>query len=293
MKKKYVIDEIEKELLREIPNYGEEYLLEELTPRTLKKMHSFLVEHKCAETFKEIKSKKRIDIKGLAPNGLEHLIAKELREQYGLDVLEASEKFTTFYPIFSEGVIKYESVNGLHYTHFKVSDQTEKTFGMEIKEYKLYHNVFYLIYSISIKEMSKHIPFYLGETRGEDVRHLLFSGLLSEEVNREFSELEKLMIRHAINNEQDYEEEMTVVLYNTIANFRAVNFLWEKYNHDLLTNSISPDWFYDNAFFKINNWRYETQGINDLDELYQKGIEDYCDYIINSKDEMVLLGKIL
>lgn len=291
MKKNNVIDESKKELLREVLNYSDEYLFEELTPRTLKKMHNFLVEHKCAETFKEIKSKNQINIKGCAPNGLERLIGKEIREQYGLDILEASEKFTTFYPIFSEGVIKYESVNGLHYTHFKVSGQTEKTFGMEIKEYKLYHNVFYLTYSIRIKEMSKHIPFYLSETVGEDIRHLLFSGPLSEEVDKEFSKLEKLMIRHTINNEQNYEEEMTIILYNTIANFRAVNFLWEKYNHDLLLHSISSDWFYDNDFFKINNWRYEIQGINDLDELYQKRLEDYCDYILNSKDDMMVLRK--
>lgn len=291
MKKNNVIDESKKELLREVLNYSDEYLFEELTPRTLKKMHNFLVEHKCAETFKEIKSKNQINIKSCAPNGLERLIGKEIREQYGLDILEASEKFTTFYPIFSEGVIKYESVNGLHYTHFKVSGQTEKTFGMEIKEYKLYHNVFYLTYSIRIKEMSKHIPFYLSETVGEDIRHLLFSGPLSEEVDKEFSKLEKLMIRHTINNEQNYEEEMTIILYNTIANFRAVNFLWEKYNHDLLLHSISSDWFYDNDFFKINNWRYEIQGINDLDELYQKRLEDYCDYILNSKDAMMVLRK--
>ena len=291
MKKNNVIDESKKELLRELLNYSDEYLFEELTPRTLKKMHNFLVEHKCAETFKEIKSKNQINIKGCGPNGLERLIGKEIREQYGLDILEASEKFTTFYPIFSEGVIKYESVNGLHYTHFKVSGQTEKTFGMEIKEYKLYHNVFYLTYSIRIKEMSKHIPFYLSETVGEDIRHLLFSGPLSEEVDKEFSKLEKLMIRHTINNEQNYEEEMTIILYNTIANFRAVNFLWEKYNHDLLLHSISSDWFYDNDFFKINNWRYEIQGINDLDELYQKRLEDYCDYILNSKDDMMVLRK--
>lgn len=291
MKKNNVIDESKKELLREVLNYSDEYLFEELTPRTLKKMHNFLVEHKCAETFKEIKSKNQINIKGCGPNGLERLIGKEIREQYGLDILEASEKFTTFYPIFSEGVIKYESVNGLHYTHFKVSGQTEKTFGMEIKEYKLYHNVFYLTYSIRIKEMNKHIPFYLSETVGEDIRHLLFSRPLSEEVDKEFSELEKLMIRHTINNEQNYEEEMTIILYNTIANFRAVNFLWEKYNHDLLLHSISSDWFYDNDFFKINNWRYEIQGINDLDELYQKRLEDYCDYILNSKDDMMVLRK--
>ena len=287
----YSINYLGRQLLREVLNYSDEYLFEELTPRTLKKMHNFLVEHKCAETFKEIKSKNQINIKGCGPNGLERLIGKEIREQYGLDILEASEKFTTFYPIFSEGVIKYESVNGLHYTHFKVSGQTEKTFGMEIKEYKLYHNVFYLTYSIRIKEMSKHIPFYLSETVGEDIRHLLFSGPLSEEVDKEFSKLEKLMIRHTINNEQNYEEEMTIILYNTIANFRAVNFLWEKYNHDLLLHSISSDWFYDNDFFKINNWRYEIQGINDLDELYQKRLEDYCDYILNSKDDMMVLRK--
>lgn len=289
--KKNVINESKKELLREVLGYSDKYLMEELTPRTLRKMQIFLVEHKYAETFKEIKSKNQINIKGCAPNGLERLIGKEIREQYGLDILEASEKFTTFYPIFSEGVIKYESVNGLHYTHFKVSGQTEKTFGMEIKEYKFYHNVFYLTYSVKIKEMNKHIPFYLGETVGEDIRHLLFSGSLSKEVDMEFSELEKLIIEHTINNEQNNEEEMMIVLYNTIANFRAVNFLWEKYNHDLLLHNISENWFYDNDYFRINNWRYDSQEINDLEELYQKGLEQYCDYILSSQDDIMILRK--
>ena len=76
--------------------------------------------------------------------------------------------------------------------------------------------------------MSKSYSFLFVGTVGEDIRHLLFSGPLSEEVDKEFSKLEKLMIRHTINNEQNYEEEMTIILYNTIANFRAVNFLWEN-----------------------------------------------------------------
>ena len=108
--KKSVINELKKELFREALNYSDKYPVEELIHRTLKKMQNFLVEHKYAETFKEIKSKNQINIKGCASNGLERLIGKEIREQYGLDILEASEKFTTFYPIFSEGVIKYESV---------------------------------------------------------------------------------------------------------------------------------------------------------------------------------------
>ena len=70
----YSINYLGRQLLREVLNYSDEYLFEELTPRTLKKMHNFLVEHKCAETFKEIKSKNQINIKGCAPNGLERLI---------------------------------------------------------------------------------------------------------------------------------------------------------------------------------------------------------------------------
>lgn len=63
---------------------------------------------------------------------------------------------------------------------------------------------------MQIKELSKHIPFYLAETVGEDVRHLLFGGLLSEEVDKEFSELEKLLIKYTISSEQNNEEEMMV-----------------------------------------------------------------------------------
>lgn len=55
MKKNNVIDESKKELLREVLNYSDEYLFEELTPRTLKKMHNFLVEHKCAEHLRRLR----------------------------------------------------------------------------------------------------------------------------------------------------------------------------------------------------------------------------------------------
>ena len=55
--KKNMVDKSKKELLQEAFNYSYEYFMEELTPRTLKKMHAFLVNHRVLSKIAEFNQK--------------------------------------------------------------------------------------------------------------------------------------------------------------------------------------------------------------------------------------------
>ena len=69
-------------------------------PSTLKKMQDYLVSNGIASKFGDIKKLPRIEIKGIGDNGKERQLGKEVRERFGLDAMEASKKFNTFYPIW-------------------------------------------------------------------------------------------------------------------------------------------------------------------------------------------------
>lgn len=283
--KKNKIDNKKKELIHEVMGYSEEYISEELIPQTLKKMQRYLIENHCADSFRDIKNKNMIEIKGTDDNGFERMVGREIKEKYGMDIVEAADKFNTLYPIFKEGVIKYSSNLGRHYTHFKVTHQTNKTYGISIKEYKYYHDTFYLVYTVNIQDLSKYTPFYISNIEGKDVRTILFKELSSSAGYKDvFSEIEKHAISSIIGAEQDPENEMTVIICNTIAIFRSVNFLWEKYNNN-------REKFYDNEFFQIKNWRYNEQIIDDIEQQYYNDIENYIDNIINSTDTTIILQK--
>ena len=79
--KKNKIDNKKKKLIREIMGYSEEYIREELIPQTLKKMQRYLIENHCAESFRDIKNKNMIEIKGTDDNGFERMIGREIREK--------------------------------------------------------------------------------------------------------------------------------------------------------------------------------------------------------------------
>lgn len=281
---KYSLDKKKKALIDKIQQYDTDYLLDDLIPKSLYKMQNFLVSNGYAEKFKDIKKKCRIEIKGLAPNGGERLIGKEIREKYGMDIQEANEIFSDFYPIFNEGVIKYKSILGTHYTHFKVTFQTEKTFGLVINEYKFLHNTFYLSYSIKISEISKSIPFYVSHREGKDVRTTFFDSSIKDKVDSEFSDLERLLIKYTIENEQDAIEEFYTIFSNVISIIRSVNVLFKKYYKYRIDNVDES--FYDNEFFTIKNWKYIK-----TDNRYSLEIEKYVDYLMNSNRTMTPLKR--
>lgn len=284
MKKKDEEDKIDKNIARELYSYSFDEIENMLVPSALRKMQEYLVTNNYASKFGNIKRKPRIEIKGVSDNGAERLLGKEIRERFDLDWLEASRKFNTFYPIWSEGVIKYESKKGKHYSHFKVLKQDEKNFDMEIKEYKFFHNTFYLSYIVEIKGISKHEPFYYSKVSGSDVRKIFYD--LCKESN-EFSELEKRLIVSTLHIEQNAEEELDIIMCNTLANIRVVNYLWELFQNN--DNSKILGSFYDNEFWTIKNWKYDINVTHDLDKIYSKKMEEYISQLLSPSEEPKIL----
>lgn len=287
------VDKNKMDLIQKIMGYDDEYLENELLPKSLFKMQKFLVSQGYADTFRNIKNMPRIEIKGLASNGKERLLVKELREAYDSNILEESTRFNTLYPLIDEGVIKYKSARDENrYTHFKVISQTEKTFSLEMTEYKYCHNTFYLCFNIVINELSKHNPFYMSKVVGKDVRTIFFD-TINNSKTEEFEEIEKSLIKNQIGMEQNVEEEFSLILSNTIAHIRATNFLWDVYHKKILSNigDISTqETFFDNKYFQVKNWDYNSD-LNDLDKKYNIELEDYIDDLLTIENTPLILRK--
>lgn len=282
-RKKSIINTKNIEVAEELFSYSQDEIFNELMPSTLKKMQDYLVSNGIASKFGDIKKLPRIEIKGIGDNGKERQLGKEVRERFGLDAMEASKKFNTFYPIWPEGIIKYASAWGNHYSHFKVVDQDEKTFDINIIEYIFAHDTFYLTYVVEVKGVSKYEPYYVRNFVGKDVRRIFYD--LCNEKKNDFTELEKRIVNGVVSVEQN-SEELYIIMNNTIANIRVVNYLSEAFQEN---ESLPIEGsFYNNEFFEIKKWK---EGENLLEEIYSKQIQKYLHNLLQPSDEPKILRK--
>ena len=272
----------------------EEYAIKKAM--AIKKMQGFLLEKGYADTFQNIKKFPRITIKGLDANGYERLIAKELRKRVGESDIELSNGFNTIYPLLKTGVICYKTANGTHYTHYRTTDVSEQTFGITIHEYVLEQGIFYLSSEVKIKEMSKKLPYYISTHSIQPVCNMIF-GENREAANRYFSTQEKVLIAQNLElSENAAIEEMDVIIWNTVAYFKSINYLWEIFKTKELDISgifsDSNETFINNAFFSIDNI---GTSINFDDRSSNKIISDerneFIEEIIQSENDLRILKK--
>lgn len=272
----------------------EEYAIKKAM--AIKKMQGFLLEKGYADTFQNIKKLPRITIKGLDANGYERLIAKELRKRVGESDIELSNGFNTIYPLLKTGVICYKTANGTHYTHYRTTDVSEQTFGITIHEYVLEQGIFYLSSEVKIKEMSKKLPYYISTHSIQPVCNMIF-GENREAANRYFSTQETVLIAQNLElSENAAIEEMDVIIWNTVAYFKSINYLWEIFKTKELDISgifsDSNETFINNAFFSIDNI---GTSINFDDRSSNKIISDerneFIEEIIQSENDLRILKK--
>lgn len=272
----------------------EEYAIKKAM--AIKKMQGFLLEKGYADTFQNIKKLPRITIKGLDANGYERLIAKELRKRVGESDIELSNGFNTIYPLLKTGVICYKTANETHYTHYRTTDVSEQTFGITIHEYVLEQGIFYLSSEVKIKEMSKKLPYYISTHSIQPVCNMIF-GENREAANRYFSTQEKVLIAQNLElSENAAIEEMDVIIWNTVAYFKSINYLWEIFKTKELDISgifsDSNETFINNAFFSIDNI---GTSINFDDRSSNKIISDerneFIEEIIQSENDLRILKK--
>lgn len=235
--------------------YDEEYEIKEAM--AIKKLQGFLLEKGYSDTLRNIKKLPRITIKGLSADGHERLIAKELKNRVGESNIELSSGFNTIYPLLKTGVICYKTANGTHYTHYTTTDVSEQTFGLTIREYAFEQGIFFLSSEVKIKEISKKMPFYISEHSIQPVCNIVF-GENREVAKRYFTTQERALIAQNLAlDETAAVEEKDVIIGNTIACFKSINYLWEIFKTkelDIGGIFYNPEnTFTDNAFFAIDN----------------------------------------
>lgn len=260
----------------------------------IKKMQDFLLEKGYADSFQNIKKLPRITIKGLDANGYERLIAKELRKRVGESEIELSNGFNTIYPLLKTGVICYKTANGTHYTHYRTTDVSDQTFEIIIREYALEKGIFYLSSEVKIKEISKKMPYYISSHSIQPVCNIVF-GENRELASEYFSTQEKVLIAQnlALSNDEAINE-MDVIIWNTVACFKSINYLWEIFKTKELdisgVFSDSKETFIDNAFFSINNVDTSIDG-RSSDKILDDEINEFVDEIIRKEKDFRILKK--
>lgn len=272
------IDEKKENLLKKLLNYDDEYIENTLYPNAFRKLRCYLEDKQVTETFRDIKKKIQINIQGMDSNGKERLILKEIREKMGMDQVEANEVFCDLMPIVEDGVIRYETIDGVFYLNFKVISQTEKTFGLKIYEYRYSQGFFYLTYIVTVKEISKKLPLYISESEGLDVRTILFSDeYLGRSSEKYFEDIEKAIISTKIRRDQDANGELELILCNTLSYLRVVNYFY-KNNFDKFEN---------NEYFALKNWANSQS--DDLETKFNKSRQDYADSVLDKVNEPIII----
>ncbi len=262
----------------------------------IKKLQDFLVEKGYANTLSDIKKLPRITIKGVDVNGRERLIAKELKNRVGESNIELSSGFNTIYPLLRTGVICYKTANGTHYTHYEITDVLEQTFGLTICEYAFKQGIFYLSSKVKIKEISKKMPFYIATCSIQPVYNIFFEE--NQKVgNGYFTTQERVLIaQNLMIDEIAVLEEKDVIIGNTIACFKSINYLWEIFRtreldiSDIFKDSINT--FTDNLFLKIENIDVSIDFYHrNTDKIINTERDKLLDDIVQNKNVFRILKK--
>lgn len=240
----------------------------------LRKMEDFLVSKGIADTARDVKKMNRIEVKGIDLNGRERLIQNEIKEKFGIDMLEESEGYNTLLPMFSNGVIKCKTKElGTYYTQYEVNNRTEDEFDLLLREYRFYNGVFYLHYLISIEGISIKVPACENKMGYSGIKGFFLDGYSRNEL-RDFTDDELLAINDAASIHTENQNVDAITSY-TLSTFRVINFLKEQYWQKNIAG-YNYQLFCDNEYFTIKNWNQE---IDTNDVIYRKQQFEYKQYL--------------
>lgn len=236
----------------------------------IKKMQDYIVSNNAALSLREIKERSTIEIKGIGKNGKERNIPEEMYNKYGKAFLEDYDNGDASLPPFPEGVIRTKISSGYFYIHFKIVNQTDDEFDLELYEYLLQDNVFRLNVVVGIKGISKTKQLFGSNFYFRDVR-TYFIEEYEKHTLKEFNKTEIDIIKEEKENtipdniSSDYAYELA---FSTLSIFRSVNFI---------KNTNAKD-FFDNEYFSIKNFD------EDFQNTAEESDEEYFNSIIESKN---------
>ena len=241
---------------------------------SLNRMQKYLEMKGVASNRVDLERKTVIEIVGTADNGKERLIVPEIRNKYGSDDVELDDGFQILMPFIQTGTIIIDMGGEKHYEEYEIHDVTDTKFSLKIKDYVKLGKAFALMLIINVKSITKVAPICTYTYECKNVMEF-FINQYKDMITINFTDYEKKAIIEPLMAES---RELNIVstICNTIAIFRAMNFLKKKFDESNKSSMI-----YSNEYFKINNWNGKVEKVNLKNVLDEKKEELLKDIISN------------
>lgn len=241
---------------------------------SLNRMQKYLEMKGVASNRVDLERKTVIEIVGTADNGKERLIVPEIRNKYGSDDVELDDGFQILMPFIQTGTIIIDMGGEKHYEEYEIHDVTDTKFSLKIKDYVKLGKAFALMLIINVKSITKVAPISTYTYECKNVMEF-FINQYKDMITINFTDYEKKAIIEPLMAES---RELNIVstICNTIAIFRAMNFLKKKFDESNKSSMI-----YSNEYFKINNWNGKVEKVNLKNVLDEKKEELLKDIISN------------
>lgn len=241
-----------------------------ITENIIKKTQTFLQNNEIADSFRYIKSLDTIELTGVSSNGKERVIIDEVIDEYGEEIVTNDTGFNYLYPCISEGVIKSRTIAGvIYYTHFRVINNTEEHFGLEIKEYHFTGEDFYLRYIITINGLCKKTNEALDDKTDVSyscVKQFLLNSFTKGELETYFNNDEyKWLLKTAEQDDRNLTHNVKTIIGYVITTFQTINFLSSYNSNSLTEKNKNSAIVINNPDNYINN--YSTRNI-DINKYY-------------------------
>lgn len=222
---------------------------------SLNRMQKYLEMKGVASNRVDLERKTVIEIVGTADNGKERLIVPEIRNKYGSDDVELDDGFQILMPFIQTGTIIIDMGGEKHYEEYEIHDVTDTKFSLKIKDYVKLGKAFALMLIINVKSITKVAPISTYTYECKNVMEF-FINQYKDMITINFTDYEKKAIIEPLMAES---RELNIVstICNTIAIFRAMNFLKKKFDESNKSSMI-----YSNEYFKINNWNGKVEKVN-------------------------------
>lgn len=241
---------------------------------SLNRMQKYLEMKGVASNRVDLERKTVIEIVGTADNGKERLIVPEIRNKYGSDDVELDDGFQILMPFIQTGTIIIDMGGEKHYEEYEIHDVTDTKFSLKIKDYVKLGKAFALMLIINVKSITKVAPISTYTYECKNVMEF-FINQYKDMITINFTDYEKKAIIEPLM-EESRELNIVSTICNTIAIFRAMNFLKKKFDESNKSSMI-----YSNEYFKINNWNGKVKKVNVKNVLDEKKEELLKDIISN------------
>ena len=227
----------------------------------------------------ELKKENVYKVEGMHSNGGERLVYNELLDIYGESISDYGGD--TVYPPTSSGVIEIPMRGVRHYTYYEVMGEDDKTFDLRIYEY-VDNDLCYTLHEIiDVKKIRKILPLDDSNFEYKTISDIWKEYDL-EHRETALNHKQKKLLNETLEKIADCsDEQMFIIVYNTLRHFMSLNFLKSVYE-DLKLREKYKMFLGENTSYESNKF-YSVLINNKLSK-----IEKELLIKINNDDEFII-----